>query len=181
MGWPTTIVPGIVAQIMREDSQARCNPQDTTTLAPGATPYNTITLPDGSEIHVWNYPDVSTGQAATAATWRNGAYSSELRAGAAGDPNQWVAAVASGPWGTWSSIAAAQADLATVMHDPTIGEVEVAGTANEPPKGENVTSWTEGNQSHVAGVDPRDNVPKHWWQDSTEPGTPWHVQALPES
>lgn len=176
MGWPASIVPGIVAQCMREGSSARCNPQDTTMPWAGSTPYNSV--------GVQNYLTVDDGLAATKATWENGFYPTVLAAGAAGDPNQWVAAVANGPWGTWSSVAEAQADLAQVMHDPSIGLVQVAGTSEAPPEGEEMTSQlitTGGVVSvHVYGPNPSQGGKAwHWWQATEGADTSWHNEELP--
>lgn len=68
-----------------EGSTASWNPLDTTRLAPGATPYNTIRMRNGGVIHVENYPDEKTGAGATALTLLNGHYEAvvaKLRANA---------------------------------------------------------------------------------------------------
>lgn len=172
MGWPATIIAGVVAQMMREGSSANCNPQDTTEPWPGATDFNAA--------GVKNYRTADDGQAATAATWRNGFYSSVLRAGAAGDPNQWVAAVAASPWGTWISVAQAQADLATVMHDPTIGEIEVVGTLSSPGKEDHmITAYEDTSGQRHVFVLLADGAVAHWWQATSGADTSWHSETLP--
>jgi hypothetical protein len=162
MGWPDTIVPAIVAQCLGESTGARYNPQATEMVMPGSTPYN----PQG----VQNYPDTATGLAAMKKTWLDGFYPTVDAAGKQGDPNQWVVAVANSPYGTWSSVAEAQADLSTVMHDPTIGEVEVAGTqpAQEDDMPITATGPAADNQRHLYREN-ADGTVDHWHQDTAGP------------
>ena len=58
-------VQALVAQFSFENSHAAWNPSDTTQPYGDCTPYNTITLADGAQIHVWNYANAVDGIAAT--------------------------------------------------------------------------------------------------------------------
>lgn len=52
--------------------KATNNPLDTTLPAPGATAFNTFTAANGATLHVWSYPDATTGAAETARTIAGG-------------------------------------------------------------------------------------------------------------
>jgi hypothetical protein len=125
MGWASGVRDGIVAQAMREGSNASNNPLDTTQDWPGATDFNSA--------GVKNYLTTDDGLAATKATLVNGHYNGAVAAGVVGDAVSYVAAMAASPWGTWSNNTRAQSDLAEVQANPTVGLVEVAGTTGPAP------------------------------------------------
>lgn len=122
MGWPLTIVPGLVAVMVGESSGARCNPLDDELVVPGSTNYN----PQG----VQNYPSVRAGWWACSRSLR-GFYPGVIAAGAAGDPMGFVGAWGRSPWGTWSSSIEGGAELQRVYLQPSLGFVLVAGTEEE--------------------------------------------------
>jgi hypothetical protein len=180
--WPITYEKrvGITAWAMAEGdinvpscSGALWNPLDTEEPAPGATDFNAA--------GVKNYPSEQVGIEAVYATLHNGHYPGILAVlGNEGAGAMSLAqAVGNSPWGTGNfswAVERVKADPARYL------EVPVPGTSSPSPtpkEAEEVTSQVIGSQTHVWGIDPRTNAPTHWWQDSQEPGTPWHSETLP--
>lgn len=93
----------VIAQMAAEGGSqgAKFNPLNTTREHAGATAFNTITLADGSSIHVWNYPSYQAGLDATAQTMRQANMASllgTLRVGTSAE-SYWTVLGLS-PWGT---------------------------------------------------------------------------------
>jgi hypothetical protein len=115
-GWEASLLAAIGAPVTStnvqfldawqnaEGGQAENNPLNTTHQATGATAYNTFNA-NGVTYHVWNYPDASTGLAATAQTLSG--YSNIVAALQSGNPytygNQAGLASDLGTWGTGSA------------------------------------------------------------------------------
>lgn len=70
LGWPVrdALTIALVTGMVAEDSKAKWNALDTTWQKDGATPYNTFSAGGGVDMHVWNYPDESTGLEAIVST-----------------------------------------------------------------------------------------------------------------
>lgn len=123
---------GIVSWGVSEDSNAAWNILDSTEPAAGATPYNTIRLPDGEVIHVWNYPNEQVAFEAVHATLMNGHYPNVVRVlsdPAGGSALDLAAAVGNSPWGTGNfspTVERVKADPA-----PYFSHI-VAGSGNSP-------------------------------------------------
>lgn len=139
-GWPETSenLQALVAVMVGEGSRAHYNPLDTTQPAPGAT-YYTVT-------GVRDYPDLSTAVEAVVSTLTNGDYGPVVAALASGtSAGAVVRALATSPWGTWTSPAVATAVLAQVRSSwPAAGDVELPGTtaavspSPPPPEGDSM-------------------------------------------
>lgn len=70
LGWPLreALTLALVTGMVAEDSKATWNALDTTWHEDGATPFNTFSAGNGVDMHVWNYPDESTGLEAIVST-----------------------------------------------------------------------------------------------------------------
>jgi len=176
MGWNANVRDGIVAQEHGESTEAKCNPLASTEPWPGSTDYNSA--------GVKNYASLQDGLAATKATLENGNFPRMLAAGRQGDPSAYVEAVASEPWGTWSTEAQAQQALAQVRNDPTIGDcpIDCAGPTPQPEEDDvplTATSPSNDTQRHVYRENP-DGTVDHWHQDTEGPNAGvWGKERLP--
>lgn len=70
LGWPVreALTLALVTGMVAEDSKATWNALDTTWQEEGATAFNTFSAGNGVDMHVWNYPDESTGLEAIVST-----------------------------------------------------------------------------------------------------------------